>query len=403
MRKNVIFSICSMGTNYLFPVIIIPFLVSKYGLHEYGYLSLMFALSGIVIVFTGLNLDATYASLKVETTRGVIWRVIILRSCFAILGVMLCLIFSIVNGNDILSLLVVMLPVLGNVVNGNCYLIKEQDFKSILLFNFVAKVISIIVISVLVSFDVNIIIIGFFMNSWYLVSSLLSFYKVWSNANNEHEYASKRKLTMFCLFRMIMPGFSSSLASLIMTVLVQPIMSIISSNNYSDIGIYSIFEKLIRAATGIFDSVNGVVYAKLASMNKQKEKNAIIFNVVKVYLSLILVGAFGSFLIFKSFDFSFFFAGVSDSVISKAFVISSLIVLCIVLGNVSSSLILFENRIFTEVSWVITASSSLFLIFLFTPFVNKGVVFVLSCLLVSEFLSMMLKGMLVWKKSPFCK
>ncbi|HGH5090423.1 TPA: hypothetical protein ACJI0O_004872, partial [Salmonella enterica subsp. enterica serovar Minnesota] len=91
-----------------------------------------------------------------------------------------------------------------------------------------------------------------------------------------------------------------------------------------------------------------------------------------------------------------------QKLLDLAFLITP-IVMVITLGNIFSSLVLFTSGIFKEVTYTIVLSSTVFMTIIFIPCSSKDIEYFLFALLLSEGISTILKGMLVWKKTKFFK
>lgn len=394
MRKNILFSILSIGTNYVFPILIIPAIISIYGLREYGWLSLMLSLSGVVVLFSNLNLENTFPSLHINFNRHNLYGIIISRGGALALSVSLCVLFLFFsNRTAIVDFLIIVSPVSGCIIGCNFWFINKQDFKSIFIFNLTAKIFSVSLSFLSIYMKSDIVIVGLLMNSWYFFSGVMCF------INARRDLSGGKGYRINYLLKKIIPGFTSSLASLAMTLLVQPIISLVTMNDYSVIGVYSVADKIIRAIAGVFDAINNVIYAKLSSMSNQKEKDNIITIVFIVHSTLVFVGILAAYV--ASRYLILFGNGKYD--LNGLVLMSGAIIFVIVIGNVMSSIILFENRIFHPVSLVIMVSSLLFVSLIVLPGGDKDVFFFLRCLLIAEFTSMICKGGLVWRKSLYCK
>ncbi|EBQ4932658.1 oligosaccharide flippase family protein [Salmonella enterica] len=297
------------------------------------------------------------------------------------------------------------LPLFFCVTNVNYYFIAQQNFKMIFYLNVLSKLFFTIVVFIVIYLKLPLSLVVMGMNGWYTTSSVVGLFLLRKVIRDSPIKDSEGAINLkegISLFKIIMPGFSSSLASLFLTMLVQPFMAIVTSNNYSIIAIYSICDKCIRAATGFLDSINNVLYSKISSLEQLIEKKKIVFKAMTFYL---LIEFFGLLLLYLLFPYltSYIekFRKYQD-LLGLVFLITP-IIMVITLGNIFSSLILFTSGIFKEVTYTIILSSAIFMTIIFIPYNLKNIEYFLFALLLSEGISTILKGMLVWKKTKFFK
>ncbi|MCR5948013.1 hypothetical protein D6T91_19445 [Salmonella enterica subsp. houtenae] len=406
MKKNIIFSILSTGTNYVLPLLVIPYCISSYGLDGYGIISLTLALTSIVALLTQLNLENTFASLPIAKDGATISNIIIIKFIIyiSVVAIIYLLTLMFINENSFLFILGV-LPLFFCVTNVNYYFIAQQNFKLIFYLNVLSKLFFTIVVFIVIYLKLPLSLVVMGMNGWYTTSSVVGLFLLRKVIRDSPIKDSEGAINLkegISLFKIIMPGFSSSLASLFLTMLVQPFMAIVTSNNYSIIAIYSICDKCIRAATGFLDSINNVLYSKISSLEQLIEKKKIVFKAMTFYL---LIEFFGLLLLYLLFPYmtSYIekFRKYQD-LLGLVFLITP-IIMVITLGNIFSSLILFTSGIFKEVTYTIILSSAIFMTIIFIPYNLKNIEYFLFALLLSEGISTILKGMLVWKKTKFFK
>ncbi|EAW8036440.1 hypothetical protein S823_21520, partial [Salmonella enterica] len=140
MKKNIIFSILSTGTNYVLPLLVIPYCISSYGLDGYGVISLTLALTSIVALLTQLNLENTFASLSISKDGTTVSNIIIIKFIMYISVVAIIYLFSLlfISENSFLFILGV-LPLFFCITNVNYYFIAQQNFKAIFYLNVLSK------------------------------------------------------------------------------------------------------------------------------------------------------------------------------------------------------------------------------------------------------------------------
>ncbi|EBH8469636.1 hypothetical protein DCW21_20825, partial [Salmonella enterica subsp. enterica serovar Minnesota] len=251
MKKNIIFSILSTGTNYVLPLLVIPYCISSYGLDGYGVISLTLALTSIVALLTQLNLENTFASLSISKDGTTVSNIIIIKFIMYISVVAIIYLFSLlfISENSFLFILGV-LPLFFCITNVNYYFIAQQNFKAIFYLNVLSKLFFTLVVFIIIYLKLPLSLVVMSMNGWYTTSSLVGLFLLRKVIKDRPIKDCKERINLkeiLSLFKIIIPGFSSSLASLFLTMLVQPFMAIVTSNNYNIIAIYSICDKCIRA------------------------------------------------------------------------------------------------------------------------------------------------------------
>ncbi|EHG0015526.1 hypothetical protein J1K50_003797, partial [Salmonella enterica subsp. enterica serovar Magwa] len=150
------------------------------------------------------------------------------------------------------------------------------------------------------------------------------------------------------------------------------------------------------------DSINNVLYSKISSLEQLSEKKKIVFKTIFFYLLIEFCGLLLLYLLFPYLTSYVENFKKYQKLLDLAFLITP-IVMVITLGNIFSSLVLFTSGIFKEVTYTIVLSSTVFMTIIFIPCSSKDIEYFLFALLLSEGISTILKGMLVWKKTKFFK
>lgn len=404
MKTNILFSILSTGTNYVLPLIIIPYCIAGYGLDGYGVISLALALTSIIALITQLNLENIFASLPIDKCWSKVIEILVIKLTFFVLASVVIYIFlQFFIKENVEVFLIGVWPLAFCVLNVNYFFIAQQNFKIIFLLNVLSKLFFTTIVFIFIYYRVPLSFVVMGMNGWYITSSLIGFIvlrrQVLGNQCAEYLNVFFAKNT-FLTFKKILPGFSSSLASLFLTMLVQPFMAIVTSNNYNTIAIYSICDKIIRAATGFLDSINNVLYSKITGLSNSNEKRKIVSYVLFIYFFIEIIGGI---ILLNIYPY------ISDYIpklkqypqIEGLLLLIVPIIVIITIGNVISSLVLFTSGLFKQVTYAIIISSITFMLFIFIPYLDKGAEYFLFALLCSEGISTFLKGWLAWKRTTY--
>ncbi|MBJ8706700.1 oligosaccharide flippase family protein [Citrobacter portucalensis] len=404
MKKNIFFSMLSTGTNYVLPLLIIPYCIAGYGLEGYGVISLALALTSIIALITQLNLENIFASLSIEKCWSKVIEIVTIKLTFFIVSsvVIYLLLLLFINESSNIFLLGGW-PLIFCVLNVNYFFIAKQNFKIIFLLNIISKLCFTILVFIFIYYRLPTYLVVMGMNGWYITSSLIGFIILRREIINEkqHEYVNDISVNKVLLtFKQILPGFSSSLASLFLTMLVQPFMAIVTNNNYNTIAIYSICDKIIRAATGFLDSINNVLYSKISDLNSIVKKNKIVSGVLLIYVFIEMIGGVITVNIYPYMTNYISKLKQFPQIEGLLFLIIPIIVV-ITVGNILSSLVLFTSGLFKQVTYAIILSSITFMLFVFIPYSDKGAEYFLFALLCSEGISTCLKVWLTWKKTKY--
>lgn len=385
MRKNLFFNIASIGTNYLFPLILVPVAVNSFGVDGFGAAALVFSFIGIQITIINFNLENISPLFdKVLSDSEIYYNVMVIRLflfcvTYVLFGGAVFLLFT----EQIVFFLISSLSTIGAVFNLNYILIKNESYRLIFSSNLISKSISYLLAFFSCVYFENIIAYVFFVNSWMMIQWIINL----RSANLKFSRGLVRRESILSIVRFGYLSFLNSLLSLILVYSVQPLVTYFSGFYVG--GMFAIYEKIIRAVNGIYNAVLNV-------MLSNGERRGLPINYylnarMIISYTLSIVGMF--FLcVFTIFIVSSF---KSISVNNYYLLLSFFIIGVISIGNYSSVLILTRLRQFAELNKILLVSAFLCLILVsFLPY-HLGLLGGLLTLFLSEGLSCLLK----WKLS----
>lgn len=385
MRKNLFFNIASIGTNYLFPLILVPVAVNSFGIDGFGAAALVFSFIGIQITIINFNLENISPLFdKVLSDSEIYYNVMVIRLflfcvTYALFGGGIFLFFP----EQIIFFLVSSLSTIGAVFNLNYILIKNESYRLIFSSNLISKSISYLLAFFSCVYFENIIAYVFFVNSWMMIQWIINL----RSANLKFSRGLIRRESILSIVRFGYLSFLNSLLSLILVYSVQPLVTYFSGFYVG--GMFAIYEKIIRAVNGIYNAVLNVMLSN--GERRGLPINHYLNAGMIISYTLSIVGMF--FLcVFTIFIISSF---KSVSVNNYYLLLSFFIIGVISIGNYSSVLILTRLRQFAELNKILLVSAFLCLILVsFLPY-HLGLLGGLLTLFLSEGLSCLLK----WKLS----
>lgn len=278
VRKNIFVLFIIQGTNYIFPLIIIPYLSRIFGPTGIGGLSLAQAviLYLVLVIDFGFNLTVTrkisianekrdYLEINQLYTQTIVVKFIIF---LIVTSIVLLLCQFVPQLNNIKNLIYIgFISLLGTVINPIWLFQGIQRMGVLLIPTTLSKLISLILIFVFVKESKDINLAMLFTSLSIFLSGLVSLF-----------YVKKLNLASFCniniensinLVKESSYIFLSYLGSSIYTTMNTFIMSFFVG--LRDIGIYSSAEKVVMTAQSLMSPVHQAIFPNLSSFSDKKE------------------------------------------------------------------------------------------------------------------------------------
>lgn len=378
MSKNILLNIFSLGTNYLFPLIIIPLAISTFGLSGYGEVSVVMTMTGILMAMVSFNLEnisPIFRELDLDDDQlyisFVVIRFVLYIISFFVLFFVVAQIFPEIKTLYLFSSIMIFFQV----ISTQYLFIKNENYKFIFLVNLISKVLSglLSIYSCLVLKSEMAFLMS--INSWVAFQSIIAL------------ILEKRSLCIFSTkmenlekcFLISYKAFFSTIFSLILVYSVQPIIAKFVS--FDAAGLYSVYEKIIKAINGVYSSIYNVVLSRV--VKEQVEDNILLEK--KRLLILILSLLFISVGIIIS-------AWIVEKFFSIKVEYSLLILSCLTFsftsfGNYFAAVVLTKNKLFTEMNIILIQASVICLITSVTLSSTLGLLGGLLSILISEIYS----------------
>lgn len=385
MRRNLFFNIASIGTNYLFPLILVPMAVSSFGVDGFGSAALIFSFIGIQVTIINFNLENISPLFdKLLSDSEIYYNVIVIRLflffvTYVVFGGAVFFFFTEQFGFFLIS----SLSTIGAVFNLNYILIKNENYRIIFSSNLIAKSISYLLAFLSCVYFENIIAYVFFVNSWMIFQWLINV----KNANLKFSRGMICSDSILGIVRFGYLSFLNSLLSLILVYSVQPLVTYFSGFYVG--GVFAIYEKIIRAVNGIYNAVLNVMLS-----NGERRELPINHYLNARMIALYALSIVGMFFL-SVFSILFISSFKNINVNYYYLLLSFCIVGVISIGNYSAVLMLTRLRRFVELNRILLVSAFVCLILVsFLPY-HLGLLGGLLTLFLSEGLSCLLK----WKLS----
>lgn len=378
MKKNILLNMFSLGTNYIFPLIIIPLAINTFGMSGYGEISVVMAMTGVLMAMVSFNLEnisPIFRELDLDDDKLYTAFVIIRFALYLISFFVLFFIVDMVFPEITILYLFSSITIFFQVISTQYLFIKNENYKFIFLINLISKVLSgilsiysCLVLKSEVAFLISI-------NSWVAFQAIIALI---IERRSLYIFNAKFDDLKKC-YLISYKAFFSTILSLILVYSVQPIVAKFVS--FDAAGLYSVYEKIIKAINGVYSSIYNVVLSRVV---KEKINNSILLD-KKRLLVLIL----SLFLVSVGIIFS---AWVIECFFSVKFEYSLLILSCLTFsftsfGNYFAAVVLTKNKLFTEMNIILIQSSVICLITSVTLSSTLGLLGGLLSILISEIYS----------------
>ncbi|MFQ2004960.1 oligosaccharide flippase family protein [Aeromonas veronii] len=351
---NYIYSILGLGTNYIYPLLIIPFIISSYGLDGFGRYTVILSIVNCMNVLVSYGFDLSLPSIfkkrvnaiykKVILSRLIVFAIILIPTPFILIS------FKV----DVSPLMcTILLMILGTAISPNYIAIYNERFSNIFFSGLLSKVLSALLVSLGIYMKSPLELIVLFSVIWMLAGPLLLILM-------ERKYIIKGikfsdECSCYEIMKLGMPVFLSNALSLCLTSLVVPLVSLLS--NFHTAGLYSVFDKIMRGALSLIDSIYSVMYVKSISANKYGE---IWFK--RIFGVGVGAGIVISFVYFTMGDWFFYILSnylsleISKEYIAPLFI--GLIIICICsVGNASVVTVLYPANKYNIVNYAVLFSA----------------------------------------------
>lgn len=279
-------------SNYLFPLITVPYLVRVLGVENYGLANFVIAFTAYFITFSdyGFNLSATREAALNKNNKNelsiIFNSVLLIKLVLFISGFILfsAIVFSfVVFSKNYILYLIAFISVLGNVLFPSWFFQGIERMNLISIFSIIVKILFVISIFLFVKSidDVDLYLIVNSASS--LILGLVTIYYVYSKLNIKFLIPSKGNLTY-----QLKEGYHIFLSTLSINLYTTSntfLLGLLTGNQA--VGIFSGANKIREAYQGLLGNFGRTFYPHISEQFKENRSKA--FSQIKKY-SVIVVG-----------------------------------------------------------------------------------------------------------------
>nr|WP_318539442.1 oligosaccharide flippase family protein [Terribacillus saccharophilus] len=290
--SNIFSLLILQGSNYILPLITLPFLIRTLGNDHFGSIVFVTAIMQYIVVFCdfGFNYTSTRKIALVKDNNSQILKIIystyatklILMAGSLIVLMLLLFIFQ-VNIETLLLYIVSFFFVVGNVLFPTWYFQGMEKMKNITIINIVSRLISVVFIFIFINDPEDYIKAAFFQSLGPLIAGIIGFYLIFKT----HNFSFNEKPTFSEMINEIKEGWKVFISSVSTTVYVQGSVIVVGIvGSPALVGQYSIIHKIVQAIQGISQPIAQALYPHFCN---QYEKNLDIFKQLKtkfIYFSI---------------------------------------------------------------------------------------------------------------------
>lgn len=353
MGKNILLNIFSLGTNYLFPLIIIPLAISTFGMSGYGEISVVMTMTGVLMAMVSFNLEnisPIFRELDLDDEQLYISFIVIRFFLYVISFFVILLIVDQIFPEIKTLYLFSSITIFFQVISTQYLFIKNENYKFIFLVNLISKVISglLSIYSCLILKNEIAFLIS--VNSWVAFQAVIAL------------IVERRSLYIFNVkidnlkkcYLISYKAFLSTILSLILVYSVQPIVAKFVS--FDAAGLYSVYEKIIKAINGVYSSIYNVVLSRVV---KEQVDNKILLEKKRLLILILSLLFISTCIITLAWIIEVFF---SIKIEYSLLVLSCLTFSFTSFGNYFAAVVLTKNKLFTEMNIILIQSSVICLI-----------------------------------------
>lgn len=267
VKKNYIYNMLYQLLVIILPIITTPYLARKLGAEGNGIFGYTSSIVAYFILFGTLgismygNREIAYNQKNKQKYSNVFWNLIIIKSVIMILSICVFLCFFAISGQYCLYYRILILELLGNLFDIVWFYQGLEDFKKIVIRNFIIKIISVVLIFVFIkSYD----------DLWrYFIittlSTLIGSLSLWIGLK---KYIVKPdQIEIKKHIKSILLLFIPQVAIQVYTVLDKTMIGSIL-NDMSEVGYYEQSQKITKLLLTIITSLGTVMIPRMASTYK---------------------------------------------------------------------------------------------------------------------------------------
>ncbi|MEN8879203.1 MAG: oligosaccharide flippase family protein [Polaribacter sp.] len=292
---NLVFQYLNNGISYLIPFILIPYLILTLGLEEYGKFAFAFAFASYfkIIVDFGFDISLTkhilnYCKIK-NVNSSIFSMMFVAKLTLALFSALIFFtvisVFTINNNSELL--IICFLFILSSVFNLNSFFYAFNDVKTITIVNSITKVVYLILVFTFIKSQEDLLLFVIINISSYISFSLILFVIAIKKYKIKFDFSNLRTNRNIFIIKESYNSFISNLAVSFYGTTNTFVLGLFGSPYI--VGVFSVTEKVYIAFTSMISSSNFVLYPKLITLFKVKEKFLVSFRKIEfVYFLAVL-------------------------------------------------------------------------------------------------------------------
>ncbi|EJB8349318.1 flippase [Vibrio cholerae] len=278
LKKNVISLFILQGSNYVIPLLTLPYLTRTLGIEGFGVFGLALAIAQYLVLFTdfGFNLSVTKKIAENQKNRKYIsklfWEAIFAKTMLCTLSLLIIFIFVYFSFSEIVKKeqIYTSLMIVGTVLMPIWFFQGIEDLSKITTFSVISKFISLPLFFVFVSSEKDVDIAILIHSSVTFMSGVIAFYFIYKNRMIDWV-----RPTWNGVSTTIKDGSSVFLATLTISLYTGSTAIILSFTNViEEVSLFAAADRLKGAALGVFVILGNAFYPRINSLLVEDEYKA---------------------------------------------------------------------------------------------------------------------------------
>lgn len=369
VKKNYIYNMLYQLLVIIIPIITTPYIARRLGADGNGIYGYTISIVTYFILFGSLGIslygqrEIAYYQNDKEKRSSIFWELFIIRLITMLISAILFYLIFCLNGYYAIYYRILLIEMLANVLDISWFFQGMEDFKKIVIRNFIIKIISVICILFFIKGpdDVNIYLLI------YVLSTLFGSLSLWISI---FKYIGKtNKLEFKKHIPLIMSLFIPQIAIQIYTVVDKTMIGNML-NDMAEVGYYEQAQKISKLLLTVITSLGTVMIPRMAFTYKKKDYDKLFYYMKKTINFVWLLGCAITFgLIAVAPEFVPLFFGDGYEPVVNLLYVFSFIVLAIGINNVIGMQYLIPTK--KEKYFTISVVSAAIFNFIFNIFMIK--------------------------------
>lgn len=267
-------------SKYIFPLVIMPYLIRTLGIANYGILIFSQTMATYFVMLTnyGFYLSApreiSIYRENIDKRNEIISSIFIIKSIFMVISIITMILFITFlepfNKNSAVFL-TSMILVVNEVVSPIWFFQGIEEMEKITIFNIIGRCISVVIMFIIVKEPNHIVRAAFVQSLGGLISGIISIIILFTR----YDYKFV-KIHFKELFKLLINGwdfFISQLSTVLFTNVNVTMLGLLA--NPEAVGIYSTGEKVVRLAVSIVNPISSAIFPNISKILVQSRKKGV--------------------------------------------------------------------------------------------------------------------------------